>query len=131
MGRGFPNLACFYDPLLPEFFESSLDCGAFPVGAVYTNVVGLWQFMFTTTANHTTPLLTQLGSYLTLEHLLDLNTVDEDLLTHNNLQPVANDFATYVYYTVCRLKINLSISNTEHTQHTCSTCATNIVLITD
>ena len=37
----------------------SLDCGAFPVGAVYTYVVGLWQFTFKTTANHTTPLLTQ------------------------------------------------------------------------
>ena len=47
----------------------SLDCGAFPVGAVYTYVVGLWQFTFKTTANHTTPLLTQWGSYLTLQHL--------------------------------------------------------------
>ena len=35
MGGGVPNLAGFYDPPLPEFFESSLDCGAFPVDAVY------------------------------------------------------------------------------------------------
>ena len=47
---------------------------------------------------------------------LVLNAVDKDLLNHNNLQSVANDFATYIII-LYRLKINLSISTNIHTVH--------------
>ena len=54
---------------------------------------------------------------------LVLNAVDTDLLNHNNLQSVANDFATYIIILCIGSRSIHSISTTGHPQHTYSTCA--------